>query len=360
MASYAGTLKDEKGNNFYPKSANDHKIIGTTSNFFSDLYCNMFARDPALTGYLALKVGNVKQSNENFMITVKGHFFNYDGATEWEASCYFWNNGTNKDFQACTCRINNMIIVKDIYWATGTDGYVYLVFSNGGQAWNYTGIYIDKVYVGWSINGYENLWSGWGTSLISALDGNFTKYNLCTHRGDMLAHYPVGSIYMSTSSTNPSSFIGGTWEQIKGRFLLGVGNCDANTDTYFGSIQSYSWNAGPGSKGGEDFHTLTTAQIPSHRHSVSITSGGGGNHYHTIRYGGAGGSHLIVSYESGSTSMLNLNNYQWVNSAYGNLYASSVGDHTHSVSGNTGYKCDGGNHNNMPPYYAVYIWRRTA
>ena len=35
-------------------------------------------------------------------------------------------------------------------------------------------------------------------------------------------YYPVGAIYMSVDSTNPGSIFGGTWEQIKGRFLLGV------------------------------------------------------------------------------------------------------------------------------------------
>ena len=359
MANYAGTIKDERGNNFYPRSANDHKIVGTTAEFFSDLYCHMFARDPSITGHLALKVGNVKQSNENFMITVKGHFFNYSGVTEWEASCYFCNNGTNTAYHNCTCKIDNRTMVKDVHWATGTDGYVYLVFTNGGQQWSYTTIYIDKVYVSWSINGYQNLWSGWGTAMVSDMSG-FTVLCTCQHVGDALAHYPVGSIYMSTSNTNQTYIIDRTWKQIKDRFLLGVGNCDANTDTYFGSIKNTAWNAGAGSKGGEDFHTLTTAQIPSHRHSDSITSGGGGSHFHTIRYGGAAGSYLNVSYDSGSLSILNLNSYHWVNASYGNLYASSVGDHTHSVSGNTGYMCDGGNHNNMPPYYAVYIWRRTA
>ena len=36
--------------------------------------------------------------------------------------------------------------------------------------------------------------------------------------------YPVGSIYMSTNSTNPSTLFGGTWKQIKDRFLLACGD----------------------------------------------------------------------------------------------------------------------------------------
>lgn len=35
--------------------------------------------------------------------------------------------------------------------------------------------------------------------------------------------WPVGSIYLSTVSTNPSTFLGGTWAAIEGRFLVGAG-----------------------------------------------------------------------------------------------------------------------------------------
>lgn len=42
--------------------------------------------------------------------------------------------------------------------------------------------------------------------------------------------YPVGSIYISVNSTNPSVYFGGSWEQIKDRFLLACG------DTYNNGI----------------------------------------------------------------------------------------------------------------------------
>ena len=63
--------------------------------------------------------------------------------------------------------------------------------------------------------------------------------------------YPVGSIYMSTTNTNPSIIFGGTWEQIKDRFLLSAG------DTYEA-----------GSMGGEANHTLTINEMPSHSHEL--------------------------------------------------------------------------------------------
>ena len=64
-----------------------------------------------------------------------------------------------------------------------------------------------------------------------------------------LSMHPIGSYYLSDESTSPASLFGGTWEQIKDRFLVGAGN-------------SYS----VGATGGEATHTLTTSEMPSHSH----------------------------------------------------------------------------------------------
>lgn len=137
--------------------------------------------------------------------------------------------------------------------------------------------------------------------------------------------YPVGSIYISTSSTSPATFIGGTWQRITGRFLLATGAPDANTDNYFGSMSGVSWNAGPKSKGGQDYHTLTEAEMPKHRH-----------------YAGKNSSSEAAGY--GLTATAAFQNRVLV-----------------SGEGNWGsYTGSGGKHNNMPPYYAVYVWERTA
>lgn len=118
--------------------------------------------------------------------------------------------------------------------------------------------------------------------------------------------YPVGSIYMSVNSTNPASFLGGTWEQIKDRFLLCAGN-------------SYT----AGNTGGEEKHTLTVQEMPSHNHTIDNENSGGV----TTNY-------LPVQY-----------------SATKKGYAYNV--YTH----NTG---EGKAHNNMPPYLVVYAWKRVS
>ena len=44
--------------------------------------------------------------------------------------------------------------------------------------------------------------------------------------------YPVGSIYMSTSSTNPSTYFGGTWVAWgSGRVPVGINTSDSNFNT---------------------------------------------------------------------------------------------------------------------------------
>ena len=65
--------------------------------------------------------------------------------------------------------------------------------------------------------------------------------------------YPVGSIYMSVNSTSPVSLFGGTWTQLQDRFLLGAGSTYSN-----------------GATGGAATVTLTSSQIPSHKHKLRV------------------------------------------------------------------------------------------
>lgn len=69
--------------------------------------------------------------------------------------------------------------------------------------------------------------------------------------------YPVGSIYLSTSSANPATVLGGgTWERIaQGRTLIGEGTSD----------KAFS----AGATGGESKHTLALEEMPLHSHSVT-------------------------------------------------------------------------------------------
>lgn len=139
--------------------------------------------------------------------------------------------------------------------------------------------------------------------------------------------FPVGSIYMSVNSTNPSTYFGGTWVEIQGRFLLG---------------RSSSYTAG--SQGGEASHKLTSNEMPSHTHSC----GDAGAHTHLLDY-----RDKFDVQQKGR----GLNGYGTTGSHdQTRSGTSSSGSHTHII-GSTGGNAA---HNNMPPYLAVYIWKRTA
>lgn len=76
---------------------------------------------------------------------------------------------------------------------------------------------------------------------------------------DLSQIYPVGSIYMNaTNNANPSTLLGfGTWQELApGRVLMGAGNT----------------NYTAGNEYGEYSHTLTTAEMPSHGHGVSVNN----------------------------------------------------------------------------------------
>lgn len=83
--------------------------------------------------------------------------------------------------------------------------------------------------------------------------------------------YPVGSIYMSVNSTDPSTLFGGTWERITGSFLL------AATDN-----GSSGASQAAGNTGGAATVTLTAAQsgVPAHAHGLNSHTHGMG-HRHT-------------------------------------------------------------------------------
>ena len=147
----------------------------------------------------------------------------------------------------------------------------------------------------------------------------------------MLTLYPVGAVYISANSTSPASLFGGTWEQIKGRFLLATGEADQNSDIYFGQIAG-GWNAVVGSTGGQDYHTLATYEMPSHSHdSIAVN----GDKAYKILYGAGGDittSAGTINYTSGSGVF--------------ELMTATAGG--------------GQPHNNMPPYLSVYMWKRVS
>lgn len=128
-----------------------------------------------------------------------------------------------------------------------------------------------------------------------------------------LAAWPVGSIYITVSNTSPATLFGGTWERISERFLLGA---------------SGSYPAG--GTGGEFAHTLTQSELPNY--SLSVTNGS-----NVIRSKTGNSADAYVQTQSGGWGIPN-----WESKT------------VTVASGGSGKA-----HNNMPPYLAVNMWKRT-
>lgn len=119
--------------------------------------------------------------------------------------------------------------------------------------------------------------------------------------------YPVGAVYISMNNTSPATLFGGSWTKIEGKFLLGT------SSTY-----------PTGSSGGEETHTLSVAEMPSHNHNFYLQRG---------------------SNTAERTALL-----EWA------MSSQVAGWQTWQTDSTGG----GQAHNNMPPYLAVNIWYRVS
>lgn len=170
-----------------------------------------------------------------------------------------------------------------------------------------------QILAGWSAinNGIERLyyrnrrdvcgtWSAW-------------KAIAFTDDSNALSAYPVGAVYLSTSSTSPASLLGGTWESIASeRVLMGV---------------SSSHGAG----------STISAGLPNIKGAVLDTWHGGGP-------SGSGALSVAVngrgSVRNGDDGTFSWGNFYFNAASYNSIYgkASTV----------------------QPAAYYVYMWRRTA
>lgn len=140
-----------------------------------------------------------------------------------------------------------------------------------------------------------------------------------------LSIYPVGSVYMSVNNVNPSTIFGGTWEQIKDKFLLACG------DTYNNGETGGSATIDPNSF------------IWSHDHFID---GLAQSNYSINRYvdGDATKGLVLNTAEAGAGT----EKFWTVVSGSSGTATRNAGNYTESGS------------SNMPPYLAVNVWVRTA
>lgn len=139
----------------------------------------------------------------------------------------------------------------------------------------------------------------------------------------MLAMFPVGSIISTTNSANPSTYIGGTWEQLPGGYSLISAGDYSEKHTVNGTENTYSQTYEAGKTYGEMLHQLTVEELASHTH-----------------YGFWGWGSAEISDPPDAANQLNLGNRTW------SLPMTRTG----------GDKP----HNNLSPSYGCYQFIRTA
>jgi len=167
--------------------------------------------------------------------------------------------------------------------------------------------------------------------------------------------YPIGSIYITLGTDNPSTLFGGTWERIEDRFLLAKGS----TYTELGHFDGAAEVTLSAAQSGCPAHTHPFTR-PTVKSSGACNTGDAGGHKHWI----AGDNDTV---KSGNSYMRPKGNG---NGKTANAYDTSTnGSHAHSVPNHT-HTLDGGSvgaqtavgasaaHNNMPPYVIVNVWKR--
>lgn len=155
----------------------------------------------------------------------------------------------------------------------------------------------------------------------------------------MLALFPVGTILETTNSANPSTYIGGTWEQLDaGLTTITAGtytethnvNGTYVTDTYVFTAGSSEFTVNGTKTQGEAKHQITEGELASHTHTEYAENGFDAYKNKTGNYWKQG----LVNVNEKSKSVT----YDyWIGSAGGNQP-----------------------HNNLPPVYGVFRFRRTT
>lgn len=128
--------------------------------------------------------------------------------------------------------------------------------------------------------------------------------------------YPVNSIFISTNSNSPDTYMTGlgltTWTAFgAGRVLVGYDS----GDTAFDTVEE---------TGGAKTHTLSNSEMPYHRHSLGLSKSDN-------------------TYGDGSSNGTKVGSYSPLYSGY---------------EGGSGGVTQP--HNNLQPYIVVYMWKRTA
>lgn len=233
---------------------------------------------------------------------------------------------------------------------------------------------------------FLTFFEGWITS-NSTYSGNNEVSDF--EKRIFLAAHPVTTLYWTSDPRNPGDIYGGTWKQIKDRFILAAG------DTYSN-----------GEAGGNANTTLTAENLPSHSHSftpkgnieshahyftpkgnIASTAGGSDNqtstpNTSTVSINDPGHTHAIGSSGGGDSGSYPKGYYSTnttTKTAFAKTSITATHSHTHTAyftgdratteeteskftgtEDTTSATGSGTAFSNMPPYEGKYCWERVA
>lgn len=152
-------------------------------------------------------------------------------------------------------------------------------------------------------------------------------------------------------TTNAALFtsLSTTWGVGDGSTTFGLPDSRRKVTMGSGGVGTATIGNAVGNSGGEENHALITAELATHLHSVSITSG---NQSATHTHGPTGSSNFQGVTPGGDGAALGLVGGGDAFGPFANTGADSV-NHTHLVSGNTGNNGSGTAHNTIQPALIV-------
>ena len=153
--------------------------------------------------------------------------------------------------------------------------------------------------------------------------------------------YPVGCIYLTTHSANPKNTFKPAdtkWERVaEGLFLVGAGTGKDQENA------ERTFSPGERNQTGNYWVTLTTSQMPNHTHTGYTKAWfSPGVDDTTLGSNALSNKHIIRHQDSGHSCVWYTNNGPLM--ADGLCFINDAGG--------------GGRHENCPPSYGVYVWKR--